>query len=224
MLAGDPFQGKDVSQATLADGVRLSARIVQDVYLMPEQITKLIFPKPVDEVSVNTQIVNIGRNPADSKECYLLLSPKVAKGDVDMHIVMEGKTYTFRLIVGRERVEYRKTFAAEGGGPGRNLRHVARPLAPTEINTTRLIHKYINQSMTGPQLRERRGQGHWQQPPRGHVFMGRRRGGPPERVALLPARCRSPACWKCITPAAVPFISPPPRWSPTSPIPRSTIC
>jgi hypothetical protein len=148
VLAGDPFQGKDVSQAALADGVRLSARIVQDVYLMPEQITKLIFPKPVDEVSVNTQIVNIGRNPPDSKECYLLLSPKVAKGDVDMHIVMEGKTYTFRLIVGREQVNYRKTFTAEGGGPGRNLRHVP-PLAPTEINTTRLIH-IINQSMRDP--------------------------------------------------------------------------
>ena len=101
VLAGDPFQGKDVSQATLADGVRLSTRIVQDVYLMPEQITKLIFPKPVDEVSVNTQIVNIGRNPADSKECYLLLSPKVAKGDVDMHIVMEGKTYICPAMAGR---------------------------------------------------------------------------------------------------------------------------
>ena len=51
----------------------------------------------MDEVSVNTHVVNICRNPPDSKEHYLLLSPKVAQGDIDMHVVMEGKTYTFRL-------------------------------------------------------------------------------------------------------------------------------
>jgi hypothetical protein len=148
VLAGDPFAGQDASPAGLADGVRLSTRIVENVYLMPEQITKLIFPKAVEEVSVNTQVINIGRNPPDSKEYYLLLSPKVAKGDVDMHVAMEGKTYTFRLIVGREKVNYRKTYTAEGGGSGRSLLKVP-PLAPTEINTTRLIH-IINQSMRDP--------------------------------------------------------------------------
>ena len=221
VLAGDPFQGKDVSQATLADGVRLSARIVQDVYLMPEQITKLIFPKPVDEVSVNTQIVNIGRNPPDSKECYLLLSPKVAKGDVDMHIVMEGKTYTFRLIVGREQVNYRKTFTAEGGGPGRNLRHVP-PLAPTEINTTRLIH-IINQSMRDPNYASVVARTSAAAPKGSRIY-----GTAPRwysRARGIITRKMSSSCrWKCITPAAGPFTSPQPRWSPTSPIPRSTIC
>ena len=148
VLAGDPFAGQDASPAGLADGVRLSTRVVENVYLMPEQITKLIFPKAVEEVSVNTQVINIGRNPPDSKEYYLLLSPKVARGDVDMHVAMEGKTYTFRLIVGREKVNYRKTYTAEGGGSGRSLPKVP-PLAPTEINTTRLIH-IINQSMRDP--------------------------------------------------------------------------
>ena len=148
VLAGDPFSGPDANQSGLADGVRLSARVVENVYLMPEQITKLIFPKAVEEVSVNTQVINIGRNPPDSKEYYLLLSPKVAQGDVDMHVVLEGKTYTFRLIVGRDKVNYRKTYTAEGGGSGRSLRKVP-PLAPTEINTTRLIH-IINQSMRDP--------------------------------------------------------------------------
>ena len=68
VLAGDPFSGPDANQSGLADGVRLSARVVENVYLMPEQITKLIFPKAVEEVSVNTQVINIGRNPPDSKE------------------------------------------------------------------------------------------------------------------------------------------------------------
>ena len=149
-LAQDPFQGSnDAGQAGLADNVRLSTRIVENVYLMPAQITKLIFPKAVEEVSVNTQVINIGRNPPDSKEYYLLLSPKVAKADVDMHVAMDGKTYTFRLLVGREKVNYRKTYTAEGGGSsGHNLRKVPA-LAPTEINTTRLIH-IINQCMRDP--------------------------------------------------------------------------
>ena len=75
-----------------------------------------MFPKAVEEVSVNTQVINIGRNPPDSERYYLLLSPKVAQGDVDMHVVLEGKTDTFRLIVGRDKVDYRKTYTAEGGG------------------------------------------------------------------------------------------------------------
>jgi len=141
LLAGDPFTGNSANSypGTLADGVRLSTRVVENVYLMPEQITKLIFPKPVDEVSVNTQVINIGRNPADSKEYYLLLSPKVANADVNMHLVVDGKTYSFRLIVGKEKVNYRKTYTVEGGGSRRNLSKVP-PLAPTEINTTRLIN------------------------------------------------------------------------------------
>jgi hypothetical protein len=140
-LAGDPFTANSANPypGTLADGVRLSTRVVENVYLMPEQITKLIFPKPVDEVSVNTQVINIGRNPADSKEYYLLLSPKVANADVNMHLVVDGKTYSFRLVVGKEKVNYRKTYTVEGGGSSRNLSKVP-PLAPTEINTTRLIN------------------------------------------------------------------------------------
>ena len=65
VLAGDPFSGPDANQSGLADGVRLSARVVENVYLMPEQITKLIFPKAVEEVSVNTQVITIGRNGKD---------------------------------------------------------------------------------------------------------------------------------------------------------------
>lgn len=141
LLAGDPFTANSANPypGTLADGVRLSTRVVENVYLMPEQITKLIFPKPVDEVSVNTQVINIGRNPADSKEYYLLLSPKVANADVNMHLVVDGKTYSFRLIVGKEKVNYRKTYTVEGGGSSRSFSKVP-PLAPTEINTTRLIN------------------------------------------------------------------------------------
>lgn len=148
LSAGDPFASANGNLAPLADGVRLSARVVENVYLMPEQITKLIFPKPVDEVSVNTQVVNIGRNPSDSKEHYLLLSPKVASADVNMHLSIDGKTYSFRLIVGKEKVNYRKTYTIEGGGASRNLSKVP-PLAPTEINTTRLIN-LINQISRDP--------------------------------------------------------------------------
>ncbi len=150
LRAGDPFSGAGAGAhaAALADGVRLSTRVVENVYLMPEQITKLIFPKPVDEVSVNTQVVNIGRNPADSKEHYLLLSPKVASADVNMHLTMDGRTYSFRLIVGKEKVNYRKTYTVEGGVLSRNLSKVP-PLAPTEINTTRLIN-LINQVNRDP--------------------------------------------------------------------------
>lgn len=137
--AADPFADGNSGSSALADRVRLSARVVENVYLMPEQITKLIFPKPVDEVSVNTQVINIGRNPANSKEHYLLLSPKVASADVNMHVTMEGATYSFRLVVGKEKVNYRKTYTIEGGLSGRNLSKVP-PLAPTEINTTRLIN------------------------------------------------------------------------------------
>lgn len=146
--AGDPFASGSGNPAPLADGVRLSTRVVENVYLMPEQITKLIFPKPVDEVSVNTQVINVGRNPPDSKEHYLLLSPKVATADVNMHLAIDGRTYSFRLIVGKEKVNYRKTYTVEGGALSRNLSKVP-PLAPTEINTTRLIN-LINQISRDP--------------------------------------------------------------------------
>ena len=150
LWAGEPFAPADANsyRAALVDGVRLSTRVVENVYLMPEQITKLIFPKPVDEVSVNTQVINIGRNPADSKEYYLLLSPKVASADVNMHLAIDGRTYSFRLIVGKEKVNYRKTYTVEGGVSTRNLSKVP-PLAPTEINTTRLIN-LINQIKRDP--------------------------------------------------------------------------
>lgn len=148
-LATDPFSGSQASAPpALADGVRLYAQVVENVYLMPEQITKLIFPQPVDEISVNTQVINIGRNPPDSKEHYLLLSPKVARADVNMHIVMDGKTYSFRLIVGKEKVNYRKTYTVGGGGSGRNLPKVPA-LAPAEINTTKLLN-IINQVRRDP--------------------------------------------------------------------------
>lgn len=148
LCAGNPFAETGGNPGALTDGVRLSARVVENVYLMPEQITKLIFPKPVDEVSVNTQVINIGRNPADSKEHYLLLSPKVASADVNMHLSIDGRTYSFRLIVGKEKVNYRKTYTIEGGGSNRNLSKVP-PLAPTEINATRLIN-LINQVSRDP--------------------------------------------------------------------------
>ena len=148
LWAGDPFVAANANPTALADGVRLSTRVVENVYLMPEQITKLIFPKPVDEVSVNTQVINIGRNPADSKEYYLLLSPKVASADVNMHLAIDGRTYSFRLIVGKEKVNYRKTYTVEGSGSSRNLSKVPS-LAPTEINTTRLIN-LINQIRRDP--------------------------------------------------------------------------
>lgn len=131
----------------LSEGTRLSSQVVENIYLMPEQITKLIFPRPVDEVSVNTQVITITRNLADSKEHYLLLSPKVAKGDVNMHVVMDGQTYTFRLIVGKEMVNYRKTYTLRGPG-SRNLPKVP-PLAPSEINTSNLI-RIIGQAMRDP--------------------------------------------------------------------------
>ena len=152
LWAGDPFVDGNASSTALADRVRLSTRVVENVYLMPEQITKLIFPKPVDEVSVNTQVINIGRNPSDSKEHYLLLSPKVATADVNMHVTMDGVTYSFRLIVGKEKVNYRKTYTVEGSASGRNLSKVP-PLAPTEINTTRLIN-LINQVSRDPNYAE----------------------------------------------------------------------
>ncbi|ODU24966.1 MAG: hypothetical protein ABS95_01240 [Verrucomicrobia bacterium SCN 57-15] len=152
LWATDPFVDGNANSSALADRVRLSARVVENVYLMPEQITKLIFPKPVDEVSVNTQVINIGRNPADSKEHYLLLSPKVASADVNMHVTMDGTTYSLRLIVGKEKVNYRKTYTVEGGGAGHNLSKVPA-LAPTEINTTRLIN-LINQMRRDPNYAE----------------------------------------------------------------------
>ena len=139
------FDGKNTN--ALSDGARLSSQAVENVYLMPEQITKLIFPKPIDEVSVNTQVITITRNPPDSKEHYLLLSPKVAKGDVNMHVVMDGQTYSFRLIVGREMVNYRKTYTLRGQG-SRNLPKVPA-LAPSEINTSNLI-RMIGQAMRDP--------------------------------------------------------------------------
>jgi hypothetical protein len=148
LWAGDHFVAANANPTALTDGVRLSTRVVENVYLMPEQITKLIFPKPVDEVSVNTQVINIGRNPADSKEYYLLLSPKVASADVNMHLAIDGRTYSFRLIMGKEKVNYRKTYTVEGSGSSRNLSKVPS-LAPTEINTTRLIN-LINQIRRDP--------------------------------------------------------------------------
>jgi hypothetical protein len=131
----------------LSDGAPLSAKVVENVYLMPEQITKLIFPKAIEEVSVNTQIINITRNPAGSRENYLLLSPKSARGDVNMHVVLDGATYTFRLIVGQEMVNYRKTYTLRGRNP-RNLPKIPA-LAPSEINTTQLV-RIINQAMKDP--------------------------------------------------------------------------
>ena len=143
--ADTSFDGRNTP--ALSDGTRLSSQVVENVYLMPEQITKLIFPKTVDEVSVNTQVITITRNPADSKEHYLLLSPKVAKGDVNMHVVIDGQTYTFRLIVGREMVNYRKTYTFRGQG-SRNLPKVPA-LAPSEINTSNLL-RMMGQAMRDP--------------------------------------------------------------------------
>jgi hypothetical protein len=65
---------------------------------------------------------------------------------------MDGQTYSFRLIVGKEKVNYRKTYTVQGGGAGRNLAKVP-PLAPTEINTTRLIN-LINQISRDPNYAE----------------------------------------------------------------------
>lgn len=144
--AEDPFvtgQETNPFKAPLGSS-QLSPRIVEVVYAMPEQITKLIFPEKIDEVSVNTQIITVTRNPVESKENYLLLSPKVAKADVNMHVVINGLTYTFRIIVGRDNVNYRKTYTLEGGAA--TARHLANipPLAPTEIKTTAII-KMIGQ-------------------------------------------------------------------------------
>jgi hypothetical protein len=148
-VAGDDF---GQSPPMLADGVRLSTKVVEVVYVMPEQITKLIFPKPVEEVSVNSMMVNISRNKPDSTEFYLLLSPKVSHGDINMHIVMDGQTYTFRILIGSTMVNYRKTYTVQGGPASRSLPKVP-PLAPTEINTVNLI-KMVNQYLLDPNYAE----------------------------------------------------------------------
>jgi hypothetical protein len=142
------------SPPMLADGIRLSTKVVEVVYAMPEQITKLIFPKPVDEVSVNSMMVNITRNPvtADTKEFYLLLSPRVSHGDIDMHVVMDGQTYTFRILIGSTMVNYRKTYTLQGGPSGKSLPRVP-PLAPTEVNTVNLI-KMLSQYLHDPNYAE----------------------------------------------------------------------
>lgn len=152
-LGDQTFDGKNANPYAkpLVDGAKLSTKVTEVVYLMPENITKLIFPKPVDEVAVNTQVINITRNPTDSKENYLLLSPKVAKADVNMHIVMDGTTYTFRLIVGREMVNYRKTYTLQHSGT-RTLPKVPA-LAPSEIHTVNLI-RMMGQAMRDPNYAE----------------------------------------------------------------------
>jgi len=152
-IADNSFPGKGAENPygngtpQLADNVRLSTKVIENVYVLPEQISKLIFPKPIDEVSVNSLMVNITRNPPDSKENYLLLSPKVARGDINMHVVMDGQTYTFRLFIGHNMVNYRKTYTLQGN-PNRNLPKVP-PLAPSEINTVNLI-KMLNQALREP--------------------------------------------------------------------------
>ena len=131
----------------LADDVPLSTKVVENVYLMPEQITKLIFPKPVSEVSLDSAIVNVTRNPPDSVENYLLLSPKLAHGDINMEVVLEGQTYSFRLLVGHNSVNYRKTYSI-----GHNSTHSVPKvgaLAPAEISTVNLI-KMIEQARREP--------------------------------------------------------------------------
>jgi len=151
--ADESFPGKGstnpygATTPVLADSVRLSTKVVENLYLMPEQITKLLFPKPIDEVSVNSLMVSITRNPADSKENYLLLSPRVSKGDINMHIVMDGQTYTFRILIGKNMINYRKTYTVQNS-PSRSLPKVP-PLAPSEINTVNLI-KMINQALSDP--------------------------------------------------------------------------
>ena len=155
IYAIDAFQGKVTNPylktPALSDNIRLSSKIVENVYLMPEQITKLIFPKAVDEVSVNSMMVSITRNPVEGKEFYLLLSPKVAKGDINMHITMDGTTYTFRLIIGSSLVNYRKTYTVQHTA-SKNLPKVP-PLAPTEINTVNLI-RMISQAIHEPNYSE----------------------------------------------------------------------
>jgi hypothetical protein len=155
-LASDAFSGKVTNPYTyeasvLADGVKLSSRLVECVYVMPEQISKLIFPKPVEEVSVNSMMINISKNPPESKENYLLISPKVAKGDVNMHVVMEGQTYTFRLLIGNNMVNYRKTYTVQKTA-SRSIPRVPA-LAPTEINTVNLI-KMLTQALHEPNYSE----------------------------------------------------------------------
>jgi hypothetical protein len=137
----------------LSDNVRLSPKVIECVYVMPQQITKLIFPKPIDEVSVNSMMVSISRNQPDSKENYLLLSPKVAQGDIDMHVVMDGQTYTFRLLIGNKMVNYRKTYTVKGASAAsHSVMHVP-PLAPSEINTVNLV-KMITQAAHEPNYAE----------------------------------------------------------------------
>lgn len=148
--AAEPFPGQlnpYKPAKALEDGVRLNNQIIEHIYLMPEQITKLIFPMPVEEVSVNTLMVQITRNPPTSKEYYLLLSPKVATGRVNMHVVMDGRTYTFELIISPQQVNYRKTYTL-GQSSGRRLPKVP-PLAPEEIKTVPLI-QMIEQARREP--------------------------------------------------------------------------
>lgn len=150
LFAADSLNGDNPYSYTppaLADDVQLSTKVVENVYLMPEQITKLIFPKPVSEVSVDSVVVNVARNPADAAEHYILLSPKVATGDVNMLVVLDGETYSFRLLVGQKFVNYRKTYS---------LGHIAThsapkvaALAPSEINTVNLV-KMISQVRKDP--------------------------------------------------------------------------
>lgn len=144
----NPYAGGGNSTPAIADGVVLNSAIVENVYLMPEQITKLIFPAPVEEVSVDSLMVSVQANPPTSKENYLLLSPKVAKGDIDMHLVMEGQTFTFRLILGKSMVNYRKTYTIMGSQTAHKLPKVP-PLAPSEINTVNLI-KMVQQAIHEP--------------------------------------------------------------------------
>ena len=68
-----------------------------------------------------------------------MLSPKVSHGDINMHIVMDGQTYTFRILIGSTMVNYRKTYTVQGGPASRSLPKV--PTAGAHGNKHREPHQ-----------------------------------------------------------------------------------
>ena len=175
----------------LADGIRLPTKVVEVVYAMPEEITEVDLSQAGGR---GQRQQHDGKRHPQSARHQRVLPAALAKGshgDIDMHVVMDGQTYTFRILIGSTMVNYRKTYTLQGGPVGQE------PPAGAPAGTHGSQHRQPHQDAqpvirTIPTMRKLSART-WATVRRDHLPLGRRRGLAAGRVALLQAGRDHPA-------------------------------
>ena len=71
------------------------------------------------------------------------------------HVVMDGQTYTFRILIGSTMVNYRKTYTLQGGPSGKSL-PISGSTPSLQVHRTSFVLLFICFSLRACGLRWQR--------------------------------------------------------------------